>query len=410
MKKIFPGYFNYNQEQIKSIWDGCIFVFDANILLNLYRYSENTRNEFLKIIDKIKHRICLPHRAAEEFFINRLNVIGQQEKAYDTTINSIDSLKTDLDNVRQHPFVSSNTMNKVNDAFELLKIELKENKQKHTNQINNDELKESISLLFKDKVSKAYSKDKLEEIFKEGEERYKERIPPGYSDEGKIKDAQLFSEKSRIYGDLIVWKQVIDISKENDKSIIFVTDDRKIDWWEKYNGQTIGPRPELISEFVEITSNLFQMYRADRFLELSRVNLNEDVSDEMVNEIRELRRKEKQSFLKKREIDNYLMNKECLNELNHIYTHLQKKLKYYQEELEMLKVKSIQKEIEFKSLSNFHDENKLNSPAETIGLLEKSRYYDIEKDEIKFRMVDLEFKINDIKDEIARIEINKTNL
>lgn len=53
----------------------------------------------------------------------------------------------------------------------------------------------------------------------------------------------------RLYGDLIVWKQVIQKSKKDKINIILVTDDLKEDWWLKINGKTIGPRFELIKEF-----------------------------------------------------------------------------------------------------------------------------------------------------------------
>ena len=77
MKDLFPGHFKDSEKNLKQAWDTSIFVFDANILLNFYRYSDSTRNEFLRILQKIKSRVWLPHRAAEEYFNNRLSVIDQ---------------------------------------------------------------------------------------------------------------------------------------------------------------------------------------------------------------------------------------------------------------------------------------------------------------------------------------------
>ncbi|MEA1900658.1 MAG: PIN-like domain-containing protein, partial [Thermodesulfobacteriota bacterium] len=51
----------------------------------------------------IKVRVWLPHRSAEEYLNNCLSVIDQQERSYDDTIKSINTLKSDLDNARQHP-------------------------------------------------------------------------------------------------------------------------------------------------------------------------------------------------------------------------------------------------------------------------------------------------------------------
>ncbi|WP_220493433.1 PIN-like domain-containing protein [Pseudoalteromonas sp. SR44-5] len=74
MKDLFPGHFKESQENLREVWDSCVFVFDANILLNLYRYSDATRNEFLSLLEKINDRVWLPHRAAEEYLNNRLSV------------------------------------------------------------------------------------------------------------------------------------------------------------------------------------------------------------------------------------------------------------------------------------------------------------------------------------------------
>ena len=38
MKELFPGYFKETEGHLREIWDTSLFVFDANILLNLYRY------------------------------------------------------------------------------------------------------------------------------------------------------------------------------------------------------------------------------------------------------------------------------------------------------------------------------------------------------------------------------------
>ena len=62
MKKHFPGHFSPTKSEIKLLWENCIFVVDTNILLNLYRYSDATRKEFLQILDKIKERLWLGFR------------------------------------------------------------------------------------------------------------------------------------------------------------------------------------------------------------------------------------------------------------------------------------------------------------------------------------------------------------
>jgi hypothetical protein len=66
MKKLFPGYFRPNEREIKQIWSEGLIALDANVLLNLFRYSEETREEFLRILNLFKEKLILPKRAAQE--------------------------------------------------------------------------------------------------------------------------------------------------------------------------------------------------------------------------------------------------------------------------------------------------------------------------------------------------------
>jgi PIN like domain len=75
MKKLFPGYFRPNETEIRQIWSEGLIALDANVLLNLYRYSDETREEFLKILKLFEDKLILARWAAQEFFSRRLDVI-----------------------------------------------------------------------------------------------------------------------------------------------------------------------------------------------------------------------------------------------------------------------------------------------------------------------------------------------
>jgi hypothetical protein len=357
MKDLFPGHFKESQENLREVWDSCIFIFDANILLNLYRYSDTTRNEFLRLLEKIKDRVWLPHRAAEEYLNNRLSVIDQQEQSYDSTIKSINSLKSDLNNARQHPFVSKKTMDGVDSVFNALCKELLSNKQVHTQRISNDEIKDSISQIFENRVGSPFDKEKLEKLIVDGEERYKQKIPPGFKDISKSSESDVFTEKCRKYGDLIVWKQVLERSSEVGKGVVLVTDDKKEDWWERFKGKTVGPRPELVKEFKDNTSNTFHMYQADRFLELARENLGEQVSPEIVEEIREVRRRDKMAFRKKQEFDSINLSKSRINNMMQELDHARHQLMAYENEMSSLQEKRHMLEAERLEIRKYREDS-----------------------------------------------------
>ncbi len=45
MKGIFKGYHQPTEEEFSQLWRNALFVFDTNVLLNLYRYQSATRDQ-----------------------------------------------------------------------------------------------------------------------------------------------------------------------------------------------------------------------------------------------------------------------------------------------------------------------------------------------------------------------------
>lgn len=288
MRKMFPGHFPPTGPEVEGLWADCIFVLDANILLNLYRYSDKTRDEFVEILEALKERLWLPHRAAEEYFDNRLTVIAQQEKAYEDALKTIRGLEESLSNTREHPFLSDGLMQKFSGVLQEVAAELSETKKSHAGRMSQDGVHKIVAELFDGRVGAPYPNVDLDEICKDGEDRYARKVPPGYKDEGKGSA----SEAYRKFGDLIVWRQIMDRASEVEKPVIFVSDDKKEDWWQIFRGKTLGPRPELIAEFKATTELQFYMYPADRFLEYAGRIVKRDVTPESVNEVRDLRKRD----------------------------------------------------------------------------------------------------------------------
>jgi len=76
MKDMFKQYdYNFTEQEYRHIWENALFIFDTNILLNLYRYQNSSRDEFIKILESLDDRIWIPHHVALEFKRNRLTTI-----------------------------------------------------------------------------------------------------------------------------------------------------------------------------------------------------------------------------------------------------------------------------------------------------------------------------------------------
>ncbi|VXC12056.1 MULTISPECIES: PIN domain-containing protein [Chryseobacterium] len=292
MKKEFIGFYNPTQEETDESWNKGIFCFDANSILNLYRYSENTRNDFINALKSIKRRLFIPYQAAFEFHNNRLKVIEGTKSAYNKIENvykqNFDvNIVNQLNGFKRHPALKLDSFKKLNDEF-LSKIskELEKQKKAHPDFDSDDSILYSVTELFENCIGNDIPKTELRKIFEEGKNRYAEKIPPGYMD---MDDKKGKGERN-IYGDLIIWKQLIEYTKKEKKPIIFVTDDRKEDWWTIEGGKTIRAREELIKEFYDLTGIRILIYNADSFLHFAKEKkLLPGINETTLEEIKDIR-------------------------------------------------------------------------------------------------------------------------
>ena len=316
MRELFPGYCRKSESEIKKIWEKGLIIFDANVLLNLYRYSKATRKTILDLIGKFKERICLPHQAALEYNRNRYEVISDQEKAYKEFTDKISQIQKDLQTTSKPPFLSESVHKDLNKVFEKVNTEVEDSIKTYGDYLKDDPIYNKISELFDGKITDMFSPENLDEIFKEGEERYKAKIPPGYEDEKN-------KEGNRKYGDLVLWKQVIEKAKKEKTSVIFITDERKTDWWWKIkDGRNMGPRQELVEEISRKANVDFHMYSSERFLSYGQSFFEEKVNQKALEEIQEIKRSELEQLKKirhisQREFKRELMRNDEFNMLRH---------------------------------------------------------------------------------------------
>lgn len=289
MRDLFRGYYKPTPEEFATIWGKCIFSFDTNVLLHIYSYTPETRKRFFEILNKLSDRIWIPHQVAYEYQKNRLYVIANQVKAYEDIenilIRNFQEIKTDLyKSYKRHPFINTQEIiEDIEKAIEQVRSKLSSVKLTHPNYLEKDELRDILTNLLDGKIGKSYTEEELEEIYQKAEKRFSYKKPPGY------KDAKKSLPKS--YGDVVIWFQLIDYAKEQQKPIIFITDDDKEDWWLKYEGQTLEPRPDLIQEIlseVAVEDFYFYMYHSAQFIDYAEKFLNLPNQPEVVQEAIEI--------------------------------------------------------------------------------------------------------------------------
>lgn len=154
MRKMFPGYYCPTEEEFTSLWNDCLFVLDANILLNLYRYTIETSNKLLEILKAISGRLWVPHQAAQEYQRNRLKVIADQIKAYNAIRGNLDTKKEELDKIldqyKRHPLINVDQWRRsINMLFSRIKKQLKAQEAKHPDLLKDDNLRQDITSAFR---------------------------------------------------------------------------------------------------------------------------------------------------------------------------------------------------------------------------------------------------------------------
>ncbi|MBN6036635.1 PIN domain-containing protein [Amycolatopsis sp. 195334CR] len=289
MRDLFHGYIPLKEDEHASLLQNATIVLDTNALLNLYRYTPKARRELLTGLKSISRRLWIPHQVADEFHRRRVGVIREQQafcENLDKNIKQVSrSASSHLDNLGTNPFVEIKAISKrISEFFEILHKEEVERCRTRASQYaitpQSDPILNEIVTLYDQRVGSPYSESDWELIRKEGDERFKNQIPPGFNDQNKDGDKK--------YGDFVIWKQVIDYAKNESQDIIFVTDDGKDDWWWTSKGERLGPHPSLRAEFYTKAGHRFYAYRVQNFVQALNEVQNTSVSQETVEEVREI--------------------------------------------------------------------------------------------------------------------------
>lgn len=284
-------YYSINAQREEELWKKGVFVFDSSALLNFYEYSDETRVLiFKKIFKDLKGRLWIPNYVEREFLRNRESTLKKPHIHYDQLkslhLKAIEENFTQIKNKTKkndrHPFLDSKIIEAFDDELQKFKDKINSEIEKQVKGIEkiagNDTILKNLETTLK--IGDVYSYSQLIEISKEGEFRYKHQIPPGYKDE---KDKTGFD----IFGDLIIWKQILDYAKTNKKPIVFITDDRKEDWWVLSKSREIErPREELVHEMLTEAKVDFWMYDSGQFLDKTKRILKTDIKEEVIEEVR----------------------------------------------------------------------------------------------------------------------------
>lgn len=302
MRERFRAFYPLSEAQKERAWAEGLIILDASSLLNLYRYPLAARERLLTVLEQLKERLWLPHQAALEYHRNQAAVRHEQSTQFRRVRDEIGNLKVQfksrletLQLKKRHALIDAEPLlASVLNSIDNFQEQLNQIEREQDERYQEESLQKKIEELFEGRVGSAPTQESLDNLYKEGAKRYERKMPPGYQDWKKGEASKEPREYSfgglifqRQFGDLIVWKEILEKTKSNGVEwFVFVTDDSKEDWWQVTGGQRTGPRPELLEEAIrEGGVEGFILHTSEGFTEQAAAMLNIEVSEEVIQQI-----------------------------------------------------------------------------------------------------------------------------
>jgi hypothetical protein len=288
----FESYRTPTKADYETLFSDGMIALDANVLLDLYLYHQKTRDDFIGVLDGLKECLWIPHQVMMEFWKNRDNKLRDPRES-DAVSKKLDDdssritgyLRTWCNRVRLPKADKDRLADTLSDAFKAVVEDVKkladDDGRQYVRDTNHDPLLQALEPILLGRVGSTFGKEQQAKALEEAARRNKDGIPPGYEDATKGGEASA--------GDFIVWEQILLESEKRKQDVLFITSDDKADWWRKdKDKKSLGPRPELANELRARSGRQLFMLPPDSLLYWARDAGGFEVSEESVEEVKEV--------------------------------------------------------------------------------------------------------------------------
>ncbi|WP_156161826.1 PIN-like domain-containing protein [Nocardia vulneris] len=305
MKTVLPEWYGPSEEDLGKFLSEATIALDANVLLALYRVGGPQRQQLLKVLHQVSGQLWVPYQAALEYQRRRLTVAASQHQMYqtiesigaekfdeaiDAVVIALDGLKKKATEGLRDKEISTvvargfdQTIARIKEVAQSRRAEMKEEFEeiRKTHAIDfatvraDDPIRAELdSMLTHGHVGEQPDAAKLTEWKDRARDRIEKKIPPGYMD----------ADKPDPSGDCIIWFELIEWAKMTKKPVLFITDDVKEDFYDRVHGQTVGPRPELRQEMLELSGQQYHQTTIDGFLRMANNYLQASVPEDTIDQ------------------------------------------------------------------------------------------------------------------------------
>lgn len=278
----FEAYRTPTLEQYRGVFADGLVVLDANVLLNLYRYTDQARDDLLLVLERLRDRLWVPHQVLVEFWRSREGVLRDPRD----TARTIKELRSVRDKTvgllrgwARGVSLPDARHERITDALSAAFDNAVERVDKFRSpsgigpggDTGTDAVLERLERLLAGRAGAPLDADAYTAAFKEGTRRVEASEPPGYRDRSKGGEGAV--------GDYLVWEQLLCEAERRGGDVLFVTADVKEDWWRHEDDEPRGPRPELAVELRRRSGGALLMLTPATLLSTARSALALPVHD-----------------------------------------------------------------------------------------------------------------------------------
>lgn len=223
-----------------AAWSEATFVLDTNVLCTLYRSPTDESLKLIEFLSSLGGRLWLPYHVALEFncqqrerfldspAVKDFEIAKQKKFEHESQLKSlVQTEKWVIDKLDQLEN-ADRKREEIGAAFQKIREHFPE---PNVAVMPSDILLSRISALLNQKIGPPpKSQSEVDFLVKQADDRAIFKIAPGYTDlekpEGTL-DRGLVYKKAA--GDFIIWSQILDYSKKNQKrAVFFITEEKKI--------------------------------------------------------------------------------------------------------------------------------------------------------------------------------------
>jgi hypothetical protein len=269
--------FGLKPKSLQELKGDSIVVLDTSALVAPYSLSSRAVAEVKKTLESLiaNDRLIVPGRAAREFPKARIHRLANLIQKLNDLKSVPKSITTDrysmLSELEEYQSMMA-AMKAANTQIEQFKSSL----EKLVLTINSWEASDPIYDFYRQIFTRDVLIDEAipyGQMIQDLEWRQSEKIPPGYKDASKPDGG---------IGDLLIWRTLLDVAAQRSANVVFVSEDRKADWWHQGGGGALFMRAELVEEFRrETAGKTLHMVRFADFLGLF------GVEEALVDEVRQ---------------------------------------------------------------------------------------------------------------------------